>query len=134
MNGSHRLACWSAAGLTALMLCACMSRAAGYQEAAAANPPPPAADPQEPFKEEVRGLLRREQFERLDRLSDELIKTKARFSGGDWKSHRFQEALGKPRRAKRRPTTRGNGRSLCSNAGTPRVPIRWPPCSRSPTR
>jgi hypothetical protein len=73
-----------------------MPRAAGYQETAATNTPPPAADPQEPFKEVVRGLLQQEQFERLDRLSDELVKTKARFSGGDWKSYRFQEALGKP--------------------------------------
>jgi hypothetical protein len=96
VKGPHRIAYWSAAGLAALTLSACMPRAAGYQETAATNTPPPAADPQEPFKEEVRGLLRQEQFERLDRLSDELVKTRARFSGGDWKSYRFQEALGKP--------------------------------------
>jgi hypothetical protein len=96
VKGPHRIAYWSAAGLAALTLSACMPRAAGYQETAATNTPPPAADPQEPFKEEVRGLLRQEQFERLDRLSDELVKTRARFSGGDWKSYRFHEALGKP--------------------------------------
>ena len=92
----RRIARWGAVGFVALTLAACMPRAAGYQESAAATASPPAADPQEPFKEEARAMLRQEQFERLDRLADELVKTKARFPGGDWKSYRFQEALGKP--------------------------------------
>ena len=99
MKDLHRIAYWTAAGWVALALAACTPRAAGYQEsgaAPAANTPPPAADPQEPFKQEARTLLRQEQFERLDRLSDELTKTQARFPGGDWKSYRFIEALGKP--------------------------------------
>ncbi len=100
MKHQRRIAPWTTAGLAALTLAACMPRAAGYQEsggahAASANTPP-AADPQEPFKGEARALLRQELFERLDRLSDELVTTKARFPGGDWKSYRFQEALGTP--------------------------------------
>jgi hypothetical protein len=91
----QRIAHWSAIGFAALTVAACTPGAAGYQETAAARSAP-AADPQEPFKEDVRALLRQEQFERLDRLADELVKTKARFPGGDWKSYRFQEALGKP--------------------------------------
>jgi hypothetical protein len=89
------IAHWSAMGFAALTVAACMPSAAGYQETAAATSAP-AADPQEPFKEEARALLRHGQFERLDRVADELVKTKARFPGGDWKSYRFQEALGKP--------------------------------------
>ena len=101
MKHLRRHAFWTAAALAALALGACMPRAAGYQQDGAAAAPsgnaaPPAADPQEPFKDEARSLLRQEQFERLDRISDELVKTRARFSGGDWKSYRFQEALGKP--------------------------------------
>jgi Domain of unknown function (DUF4034) len=91
----HRIAHWSAIGFAALTVAACMPGAAGSQETAAATSAP-AADPQEPFKDEARALLRQDQFERLDRLADELVKTKARFPGGDWKSYRFQEALGKP--------------------------------------
>jgi len=96
MKGLQRISAWSAVVFAAVTLSACMSRAAGYQETAAATTAPPAADPQEPFKEEARALLRQEQFERLDRLADELVATKARFPGGDWKSYRFQDTLGKP--------------------------------------
>jgi hypothetical protein len=96
MKTLHRVARRSVVGFAALTLAACMPRAAGYQEGAAATASPSAPDPQEPFKEEARALLRQEQFERLDRLADELVKTKARFAGGDWKSYRFQEALTKP--------------------------------------
>jgi len=69
-------------------------RAAGYQEGAAATVAAAttsslAADPQESFKEEARTLLRHEQFERLDRVSNELGQTRARFRGGDWKSYRL---------------------------------------------
>ena len=46
----------------------------------------------------ARSLLRQEQFERLNRISDELVKTRARFPAGDWKSYHFQDALGKPSR------------------------------------
>jgi hypothetical protein len=101
MKDLRRFVHWTAAGFAALALAACMPRAAGPQASGGAGEPSvtapaPAADPQEPFKEEARTLLRQEQFERLDRLSDELVKTQARFPGGDWKSYRFQEALGKP--------------------------------------
>jgi hypothetical protein len=100
MKNLRRSAYWTAAGVAALALAACMPPAAGYQESDGAAAPSahtaPAADPQEPFKEQARTLLRQEQFERLDRLADELIKTRARFAGGDWKSYRFQDALGKP--------------------------------------
>jgi hypothetical protein len=41
-------------------------------------------------------MLERKQFEALDDLADQLNRTKARFAGGDWKSYRFQEALGQP--------------------------------------
>jgi hypothetical protein len=89
-----------ALGVTALVLTACMPRAAGYEDrgatAASANTPPPAVDPQEAFKDEARTLLRDGRFERLDRMSQELVETRARFPGGDWKSFRFTEALGKP--------------------------------------
>src|SRR4029453_513521 len=44
----------------------------------------------------VRAMLERQQFGALDDLADELHRTKARFAGGDWKSFRFQEALGAP--------------------------------------
>jgi hypothetical protein len=56
----------------------------------------PAPDEQEPFKANARAMLERRQFEALDDLADELNRTKARFAGGDWKSYRFQEALGAP--------------------------------------
>ena len=103
MKHLRRHAFWTAAALAALALGACMPRAAGYQQdgaaaAPSANAAPPAADPQEPFKDEARSLLRQEQFERLDRISDELVKTRARFPAGDWKSYHFQDALGKPSR------------------------------------
>jgi hypothetical protein len=101
MKDLRRLACWTTVGLAAVAVAAYMPRAAGYQESGGAavpgvNTPPPAADPQEPFKEEVRTLLRQQRFDRLDHLSDELVKTDARFPGGDWKSYRFQDALAKP--------------------------------------
>jgi hypothetical protein len=96
MNIAQRITRWSVLGFSAFTLAACMPRAAGYQETAATITSPPAADPQEPFKAEARTLLREERFERLDRLADELVKTRARFPGGDWKSYRFQGALSAP--------------------------------------
>src|SRR5262245_43499193 len=94
MTRLQRIAHRSAAGFAALMLTACLTRATGYDgpaasTTAAAHTQAPAADPQEPFKEEVRALIRQEQFDHLDRLADELVKTEARFPGGDWKSYRF---------------------------------------------
>jgi Domain of unknown function (DUF4034) len=90
-----------AAVSAALTLAACVTRANGYEgtagaATAAVKAPPAAADPQEPFKDDVRALLRQEQFEALDRLAAELVKTRARFAGGDWKSYRFQEAIHGP--------------------------------------
>src|SRR5262249_44314502 len=101
MKRLQRVARRSAAGFAALMLTACITRATGYEgtpaaTTAAASTQAAAADPQEPFKEEVRALLRQEQFDRLDRLAGELVKTKARFPGGDWKSYRFNGALVAP--------------------------------------
>jgi hypothetical protein len=55
-----------------------------------------APDVQETFKADVRAMLERKQFEALDDLANELDRTKARFAGGDWKSYRFQQALGAP--------------------------------------
>jgi hypothetical protein len=96
MNSLERIAHCATIGLVALALSACMPRAAGYEREADAAAPPPAVDPQEPFKNEARALLRQEQFAQLDHLAEELVKTKARFPGGDWKSYRFQGALGNP--------------------------------------
>jgi hypothetical protein len=56
----------------------------------------PGPDDQKPFKANVRAMLEGKQFEALDDLADELNRTKERFAGGDWKSYRFQEALGTP--------------------------------------
>jgi hypothetical protein len=96
MTGAQLITRCSVLGFCGLTLAGCVPRAAGSQEPVAAITAPAAADPQEPFKEEVRTLLREEQFEQLDRLSSELVTTKARFPGGDWKSYRFQGALGAP--------------------------------------
>lgn len=74
----------------------CTPRATGYEVSAAKKVEAPAVDPQEPFKKDVRTALQQEQFDRLDRLADELLQTKARFPGGDWKSYRFQGALAAP--------------------------------------
>jgi len=53
-------------------------------------------DDQKPFKAEVQTMLERGRFEALDERAGELDRTKARFPGGDWKSYRFQQALGTP--------------------------------------
>ena len=126
------IAHWSAMGFAALTVAACMPSAAGYQETAAATSAP-AADPQEPFKEEARALLRQEQFERLDRVADELVKTKARFPGGDWKSYRFQEAVGKPTDGEGQRRGMGAAHRVLQRWHSAR-PIPWRRCSRSPTR
>ena len=91
-----QIAYHGAAGFVAFTLAGCTPRATGYEVSAAEKAEAPAVDPQEPFKEDVRTALRQEQFDRLDRLGDELLKTKARFPGGDWKSYRFQGALAAP--------------------------------------
>lgn len=54
------------------------------------------ADVERSFKADVRAMLDADQFDRLDALSDEVNRTKARFPGGDWKSSRFQQALEAP--------------------------------------
>ena len=51
-------------------------------------------NPQQPFIDAVRSMLSKEQFELLDRTAEELIRTNARFPGGDWKLYRFHGALG----------------------------------------
>jgi hypothetical protein len=93
-----RIVCLSVVALAPLALAGCVAQTAGQDHEPSAGtsgcPPPP--DEQEPFKADVRAMLERRQFEALDDLADELNRTKARFAGGDWKSYRFQEALGTP--------------------------------------
>src|SRR5258706_7254984 len=93
-----RIVCATVVGVATLPVAGCAAQAArqAHETSAAIGGCTPAPDRQEPFKADVRGMLERKQFEALDGLADELNRTKARFAGGDWKSYRFQEALGKP--------------------------------------
>ena len=93
-----RIVCTGVVGLATLAFAGCAAQAArqAHETSAAIGGCTPAPDRQEPFKADVRAMLERKQFEALDDLADELNRTKARFAGGDWKSYRFQEALGKP--------------------------------------
>src|SRR5436190_14907624 len=82
----------TAAALAAIVLC---DRALHGGAAAAATGSDAAfMNPQQPFIDAVRSMLSKEQFELLDRTAEELIRTKARFPGGDWKLYRFHGALG----------------------------------------
>jgi len=93
-----RIVCTSAVGLATLAFAGCVAQAArqAHETSAVMGGCAPAPDQQQPFKADVRAMLERRQFEALDDLADELNRTKARFAGGDWKSYRFQEALGTP--------------------------------------
>jgi hypothetical protein len=78
-----------------LVLCAaCTTRGKGPASSSRASLE--IADAEQSVKAEVRAMLDADQFDRLDALSDELNRTKARFPGGDWKSYRFQQALKAP--------------------------------------
>src|SRR5262245_44918768 len=89
----------SVIALVPLGFAGCVAQTAGQDRETSAhaggcNAPGP--DEQEPFKVQVRAMLERKRFEALDELADELNRTKTRFAGVDWKSYRFQEALGSP--------------------------------------
>jgi hypothetical protein len=89
----------SVVALAPLAFAGCVAQTAGQDHETSAGTGgcgAPAPDQQEPFKADVRAMLERKQFAALDDLADDLNRTKARFSGGDWKSYRFQEALGAP--------------------------------------
>lgn len=91
--------CVSVVALMPLAFAGCVARTAGQEHETSAGTggcSTPAPDQQETFKADVRTMLERRQFEALDDLADELNRTKTRFAGGDWKSYRFQEALGAP--------------------------------------
>jgi hypothetical protein len=51
---------------------------------------------QRSFVDGVRGQLMRKDFVGLDRFAEELLRTRARFSGGVWKLASFYETLGRP--------------------------------------
>src|SRR5437868_899252 len=53
-------------------------------------------DPIVPFQQQVRALLVKEDFKALDRMEDELLKSRARFKGGEWKLYRFYGAISQP--------------------------------------
>jgi tetratricopeptide (TPR) repeat protein len=55
------------------------------------NEPPEIAK----FIDDVQALVLRENFEKLDKVADEVRKSKARFPGGGWKLTRFYEAVNK---------------------------------------
>jgi Domain of unknown function (DUF4034) len=91
--------CLSVVALAALASAGCVAQTTGQDHETSAGTSGcggPAPDQQEPFKADVRAMLERKQFEALDGLAAELNRTNARFAGGDWKSYRFQEALGTP--------------------------------------
>jgi hypothetical protein len=91
-------------GSTAIALVALISAGCSAQAARRTTAAKPASDgctgapeaAQERFTADVRRMLEDERFEALDDLAGELDRTKARFAGGDWKSYRFQQALGAP--------------------------------------
>ena len=53
-------------------------------------------DTQGPFTSSVRQKLRERRFADLDTIAEDLLRTKARFPGGDWKLYRFFDAVGRP--------------------------------------
>ena len=94
-----RIACLCVVVFAPLSFAGCVAETAGQDRQTSARTggcDGRAPDEQEPFKANVRAMLERRQFGALDDLADELNRTKARFAGGDWKSFRFQEALGAP--------------------------------------
>src|SRR4029450_1305976 len=95
----RRISCASVVVFAPLWFAGCVAQTAGQERQTSARPggcDGLTADEQAPFKARVRAMLERQQFGALDDLADALHRTKARFAGGDWKSFRFQEALGAP--------------------------------------
>ena len=56
-----------------------------------------AANDEDAFKREAQSDLQSKQFARLDARAEHLVRTRARFPGGDWKSERLISALSCPR-------------------------------------
>src|SRR5262245_53199083 len=54
-------------------------------------------DTQQPFMNAVRQKLTQRRFADLDKMAEEVLRTKARFPGGDWKLYRFFGAVGRLR-------------------------------------
>src|SRR5262245_65858710 len=54
-------------------------------------------DTQQPFMNALRQQLTQRRFADLDKIAEEVLRTKARFPGGDWKLYRFFGAVGRLR-------------------------------------